>query len=180
MALISTPTAMARKLQEAQSRRLQSRFESFSWGLGHLGEMNADRRRLLRFSAAFLFSPFPSKPRFFFFSFFFCRFFSACPQINEWMGDKPRRRLGMRKRAWVELEAPPEKQTSGRSKAGPGLFEPTDGIGFSASVLAWLGLGGPFARFKFAAHAVARQADAPTPKNSFELALLAGGRTNAL
>lgn len=63
----------------------------------------------------------------------------------------------MRKRAWVELEAPPEKQTLGRSEAGPGLL--SQPMGLVSARAFWLGFGGSFARFKFAAHAVA---DAPT------------------
>ena len=56
------------------------------------------------------------------------------------MGDKPEATAWNEKKArGLELEALSEKQTSGRSEAGPESFEPTDGIGFSASILAWLG-----------------------------------------
>lgn len=75
----------------------------------------------------------------------------------------------------LSLKRPRKNKRWGDARPAPGLLSQPMGL-VSARAFG-LGLGGPFGRFKFAAHAVA---DAPTPGDLFEPVLLVKGRTNAL
>lgn len=88
------------------------------------------------------FFPFPPNP-FIFFSIFFFQFFSARPQINKWMGDKPEAKAwDEKKEHGLSLKRPRKNKRRGEARPAPGfLSQPMGLVSARASwlCLAWAG-----------------------------------------
>lgn len=148
MTLISSPTATARSSKKRIPDVSRVALRAF---LGGASRGKESRPKMVSaFLRGFLFSSFFSHPRFIFFSFFLFQTVSARLQINnEWGGKTVAKAWDEKKAHGLSLKRPPKKKRRGEAKPAPSLLSQRMGL-VSARAL-WLGLGGSFPRFEFAA-----------------------------